>query len=889
MSSSTGTSNNHEFTSKSDIKVSFPFTPYEVQKDYINAVHSALNNKFNAILESPTGTGKTLCLLTACFSWKNHVDAQENLNSPNQFSGKIIYASRTHSQLSQAVKELRKCYLQDINYSKITSSVLASRQHMCINKKVINESKGNSGTLMALCKKHVKNNTCYYKNQVNNYVESCIIQRGYSKGSESVAPVNANDPQNSQNPVPGAGTVPGTKEAVEKAKSASFIRTQTDNAESTVNRTKLLNSYIPDIEDLHNNSACPYYLTQDLMNYSDIIFLPYNYILDTKIIDSMKLNSLLKNSIIILDEAHNINNICEDLAGFSLSSLMISQCIERVSAILKCLAATQKGGSLPYEWESILDGDSKTLFEDLNIDSVAKLLENLHFVEEFLQETVETPTPKSPHFIKNMETGKLFKSDFIFEIFKDFVDLQFTLINIIDLFKIAFGDSATSPWRKIDGLETLGKVISCLKGMQNSQKLGGNAKSQLIFEQGASAFENYQIDADKFRVYLEVEKEDSSSKKGSSSKNFDPNAIILHFWCFSAGVAMSNLYNSFQPHSIIVTSGTLSPIDSFVSELGIPVGVKLENPHIVSKDNILVGVVKKGPNNVQLNSSYANRNNDDIKHELISSLQKVSLKVPSGMLVFHPSYSHMFQTQKFLDLSLPIKNNFKKMLIYESKQKDTQDKNMLEFYRKVDDFKNPGACLFAVCRGKVSEGIDFSDHRGRMVCLVGIPFPPIADPKTLIKQEFLDQMKKLNGGSSLSGQEWYKQSAMRSVNQAIGRVLRHKNDFGVILLMDNRYAYSSNQMYLSKWVKNYLKEFDNFQACYNSVENFFEKNLYRNQDGAGKFIKPVVKKTEFLTLKKSVKRGFLATSSPKISSNRHLNDIKKQKILLDESLRSHSD
>ena len=49
-----------------------------------------------------------------------------------------------------------------------------------------------------------------------------------------------------------------------------------------------------------------------------------------------------------------------------------------------------------------------------------------------------------------------------------------------------------------------------------------------------------------------------------------------------------------------------------------------------------------------------------------------------------------------------------------------------------------GAILFAVCKGKVSEGIDFADELARAVIMVGIPYPPVADKQIEFKKNYLD-------------------------------------------------------------------------------------------------------------------------------------------------------
>ena len=40
------------------VSVKFPFPPYDIQKDYMRMVIDSIQNNKNAMLESPTGTGK---------------------------------------------------------------------------------------------------------------------------------------------------------------------------------------------------------------------------------------------------------------------------------------------------------------------------------------------------------------------------------------------------------------------------------------------------------------------------------------------------------------------------------------------------------------------------------------------------------------------------------------------------------------------------------------------------------------------------------------------------------------------------------------------------------------------------------------------------------------
>jgi regulator of telomere elongation helicase 1 len=294
MSSSNASSNSSKITINIEgILVDFPYEPYPCQVEYMTKNIIALKFGHNSLLESPTGTGKTLCLLCSTLAWQNSLikkpkqkikleynsgssskslkNTKEGIkgkDGSNYNGSKIIYASRTHSQLTQVVSELKKT-----DY-KPKLSVLGSREQLCVNTKY---NKLKSGSLNHACKTSISNHSCIYKNNVDK---------------------------------------------------------------STGNRTNI----IRDIEDLKkmgtDEKICSYYFSHDSSKEADLILLPYNYLLDNSIRSTLSID--WSNCIIIFDEAHNLEKIASDAASFSITQAEIATCIEELKSCLKDIQGSSK-------------------------------------------------------------------------------------------------------------------------------------------------------------------------------------------------------------------------------------------------------------------------------------------------------------------------------------------------------------------------------------------------------------------------------------------------------------------------------------------------------------------------------------------------------------------
>ena len=87
--------------------------------------------------------------------------------------------------------------------------------------------------------------------------------------------------------------------------------------------------------------------------------------------------------------------------------------------------------------------------------------------------------------------------------------------------------------------------------------------------------------------------------------------------------------------------------------------------------------------------------------------------------------------------------NQRKKVIIEQRNKAKFDNQMKEF-NTIIEADERGAMLFAVARGKLSEGIDFSDKSCRAVIIIGIPFAPHQDRRIIAKRHYLDEINRNN-------------------------------------------------------------------------------------------------------------------------------------------------
>lgn len=184
-------------------------------------------------------------------------------------------------------------------------------------------------------------------------------------------------------------------------------------------------------------------------------------------------------------------------------------------------------------------------------------------------------------------------------------------------------------------------------------------------------------------------------------------------------------------------------MDSFQAELGIPFKQRLENPHVIDPKQVMISVLANGIKNSTFNFSYQNRDNAQVFEDLGLTMMRIAEKTPGGILMFFPSYRLMEMCyDTWSDYGLVSKIDKLKLLLKEPKDPSQYQLTMDRYYGSIFEEDAQGAILMGVCRGRISEGLDFSDNAARCVVIVGIPYPQVGDARVVLKKDYLDRRCK---------------------------------------------------------------------------------------------------------------------------------------------------
>jgi regulator of telomere elongation helicase 1 len=83
--------------------------------------------------------------------------------------------------------------------------------------------------------------------------------------------------------------------------------------------------------------VCPFYYTRGLIAGAEIIFVPYNYLFDRDARESTLAEVDFANSVLIFDEAHNLEEFASESSSFDLNSGDVAGCVGEVQRALQYL------------------------------------------------------------------------------------------------------------------------------------------------------------------------------------------------------------------------------------------------------------------------------------------------------------------------------------------------------------------------------------------------------------------------------------------------------------------------------------------------------------------------------------------------------------------------
>lgn len=193
-----------------------------------------------------------------------------------------------------------------------------------------------------------------------------------------------------------------------------------------------------------------------------------------------------------------------------------------------------------------------------------------------------------------------------------------------------------------------------------------------------------------------------------------------------------------------------------------------------------------------VSSRYTRRNEEEFQR-IASYIEKIVSGKKGNYMVFFPSYRFMEQVyEQFLPLV------FGKMdcIVQTNGMREAEREEFLGEFEKERDSSLVGFCVMG---GIFGEGIDLKEELLIGAVIVGTGIPQVGNEREILKQYFEE---RIGEGFAYA----YRYPGMNKVLQAAGRVIRTKEDRGVIALLDERFL-------LSEYRRLFPREWEDYAVC----------------------------------------------------------------------------
>ncbi|PIL23967.1 hypothetical protein GSI_13718 [Ganoderma sinense ZZ0214-1] len=687
------------------------------QYAYMCDLKRTLDATGHCVLEMPSGTGKTVSLLSLIVSYQQFYPTKR----------KLIYCSRTVPEIEKALSELKRL----MDYRKECSETdeerekeqnfygigVTSRKNLCIHPEVSKEKKGK--VVDARCRDLTNSAVCTKGRENPGSVELCDWHENLGKLE------------------PGNLIPPG-------------IWTLADV-----------------LQYGRDNKICPYFLVRRMMPFVDVIIYSFHYLLDPKVAEQVS-KELSKDAIVVFDEAHNIDNVCIESLSIDLTRPMLDSAARSVVKLGDKIEEIKKtdASKLQDEYAKLVEG-----LQEASSDEDA-FVSNPVLPEDLLKEAIPGNIRKAEHFVAFLKR------------FVEYLKTRMRVLHVVAETPLSFlqhlKDITYIERRPLrfcaERLQSLVRTLelSRIDEFSSLQKVASFATLVATYEKG-------------FLLILEPFETDNATV---------PNPIF-HLTCLDPAIAIKPVFERFS--TVVITSGTISPLDMYPKMLQFTPVVQETYSMTLTRNSFLPLVITRGSDQVHISSRFEVRNDPAVVRNFGSILIEYSKIVPDGIVAFFPSYLYMESiVAAWNDMGI-LNEVWKHKLIFVETPDANETSIALENYRRACD-NGRGAVLLSVARGKVSEGIDFDHNYGRAVVMFGVPYQYTESRILKARLEYLRDAYRIRESEFLGF------DAMRNAAQCVGRVLRGKTDWGLMVFADKRFARADKRAKLPRWINQYITE-----------------------------------------------------------------------------------